>query len=95
MYEELQQKRKPKIPKSIKADGIRGMLGILSPSKLQVRRCASNKTEEEVRYFIEEGKYRLYKRMICREEWRAIYRRYRIDQHKTDASKRVRSKEDD
>jgi hypothetical protein len=77
MYEELQQKRKPKTPKSIRAGGIRGMLGILSPSKLLMRKYALNKTKEEKRYFNEEWKYRLYKRKVSHEEWKVIYRQYR------------------
>lgn len=81
MYEELQQKRRPRIPKSIRVGGIRGILGVLSPAKFYARRYALDQTEEEKRYFREEQKYRLYKRRVSREEWRAIYRQYRRAQH--------------
>lgn len=34
MYEELQRKTRPKPPRRILAGGIKGLLGIVSPSKL-------------------------------------------------------------
>lgn len=94
MYEDLQQKEKPKIPKSIRAGGIRGILGILSPSKSLMRRYALDQTEEEKQYFREEWKYRLYKRRVSREEWRAIYRRYRREQHPERAQEWERKREE-
>jgi hypothetical protein len=94
MYEELQQKRKPKTPKSIRADGIRGILGVISPSKLCMRQYALDKTEEEKRYFDEEWKYRLYKRRVRREEWRSIYRQYRREQHPERAQEWERKREE-
>lgn len=81
MYEELQQRKKPKAPKSIRAAGVKGLLGVLSPSKVFARQGALNQTDEERTYFSEEWKYRLYKRRVSQEEWRAIYRRYRREQH--------------
>lgn len=81
MYEELQQKKKPKAPKSIKAAGIRGLLGVISPSKMLMRKYALDQTDKEKKYFSEEWKYRLYKRWVSREEWRVIYRQYRKEQH--------------
>lgn len=81
MYEELQQKKKPKAPKSIRAAGFNGLLGVLSPSRLLYRRYALDQTEEEKRYFSEEWRYRLYKRRVSRDEWRRIYREYRKAQH--------------
>lgn len=94
MYEDLQQKEKPKIPKNIRAGGIRGILGILSPSKSLMRRYALDQTEEEKQYFREEWKYRLYKRRVSREEWRAIYRRYRREQHPERAQEWERKREE-
>ena len=44
MYEELQQKKKPKAPKSIRAAGLKGLLGVLSPSRLLYRRYALDQT---------------------------------------------------
>ena len=81
MYEELQQKKKPKVPKSIRAAGLKGLLGVLSPSRLLYRRYALDQTEEEKRYFNEEWRYRLYKRRVSRDEWRRIYREHRKAQH--------------
>lgn len=81
MYEELQQRKAPKVPKSIRATGVRGLLGAISPSKLTARKYALNQTDEEKRYFSEEWKYRLYKRWVSREEWKEIYRQYRREQH--------------
>lgn len=81
MYEELQQKKPPRVPKSIKAKGFRGLLGITSPSRTLSRSFAPDQTEEEKRYFGEMQKYRLYKRIVSREEWRRIYREYRKEQH--------------
>ncbi len=34
MYEELQRKTRPKAPRCILAGGIKGLFGIVSPSKL-------------------------------------------------------------
>lgn len=81
MYEELQQRKKPKVPRSIREAGLKGLLGVLSPSRLLYRSCALDKTEEEKRYFNEEWRYRLYKRMVSRDEWRRIYREHRKAQH--------------
>lgn len=81
MYEDLQQRRPPKRPKSIRAKGIRGMLGVISPSRLMHRKFSLNQTEEEKRYFEQEWKYRLYKRKVSREEWKSIYRQYRREKH--------------
>lgn len=81
MYEELQQRKRPKAPRSIRAAGLKGLLGVISPSRLLYRRYALDQTEEEKRYFNEEWRYRLYKRMVSRDEWRRIYKEYRKAQH--------------
>lgn len=81
MYEELQQRKKPKVPKSIRAAGIKGLLGVISPSRLLYRKCALDQTEEEKQYFSEEWRYRLYKRRVSRNEWHRIYSEYRKAQH--------------
>ena len=39
MYEELQRKTRPKPPRCILADGIKGLFGIISPSKLLYEQC--------------------------------------------------------
>lgn len=41
MYEELQRKARPKPPRCILADGIKGLFGIVSPSKL-LYCCSAN-----------------------------------------------------
>lgn len=94
MYEELQQKKPPKVPKSVKAKGIKGLLGIVSPSRLIYRRDALDKTEEEKRYFSEEWKYRLYKRKVSREEWRRIYSEYRRSRHPERAAEWEKKREE-
>lgn len=94
MYEELQRKKQPRVPKSIRAKGFRGLLGIVSPSKLLHRSCALDQTEEEKRYFSEARKYRLYKRRVSREEWREIYREYRKAQHPERAQEWERKREE-
>lgn len=81
MYEELQQRKKPKAPKSIRAAGIKGLLGVISPSRLLYRKYALDQTEEEKQYFSEEWRYRLYKRRVSRNEWHRIYSEYRKAQH--------------
>lgn len=94
MYEELQQKKPPRIPKSIRAKGIRGLLGIVSPSRLMYRRFALDQTKEEQQYFDEELKYRLYKRRVSREEWQWIYSNYRREQHPERAEERERKRDE-
>lgn len=79
MYEEIQQKRKPKAPKNLYSTGFHRLLGIISPAKFQMRKMATDQTEAEKRFFIELQKYRLYKRMVTQDEWRYIYRKYRLD----------------
>lgn len=94
MYEELQQKKPPRVPKSIRAKGLRGLLGIVSPSKMLHRSFALDQTEEEKKYFSEEWKYRLYKRRVSRDEWRRIYREYRKAQHPERAQEWERKREE-
>lgn len=94
MYEELQQKKPPRVPKSIRAKGLRGLLGIVSPSKLLYRSYALDQTEEEKKYFCEEWKYRLYKRRVSRDEWRRIYREHRKAQHPEQAQEWERKQQE-
>ena len=49
MYEELQRKARPKPPRCILADGIKGLFGIVSPSKLLYEQCRIDGAGEEVR----------------------------------------------
>ena len=61
MYEELQRKARPKPPRCILADGIKGLFGIVSPSKLLYEQCRIDGAGEEVRRYLEENrKYLLY-----------------------------------
>ena len=65
MYEELQRKARPKPPRCILADGIKGLFGIVSPSKLLYEQCRIDGAGEEVRRYLEENrKYLLYRRRL-------------------------------
>ena len=75
------KRKSQKPPKSIRAAGLKGLLGVLSPSRLLYRRYALDQTKEEKRYFSEEWRYRLYKRRVSRDEWHRIYREHRKAQH--------------
>lgn len=82
MYEELQRKTRPKAPRCVLADGIKGLLGIVSPSKLLYEQCRIDGQGEEVRRYLEENrKYLLYRRQLNRQQWKAVYRGYRRQQH--------------
>ncbi len=82
MYEELQKKARPKPPRCIMADGIKGLFGIVSPSKLLYEQCRIDGAGEEVRRYLEENrKYLLYRRRLNRQQWEAVYREYRRAQH--------------
>jgi hypothetical protein len=78
MYEELQKKARPKPPRRIMADGIKGLFGIVSPSKLLYEQCRIDGAGEEVRRYLEENrKYLLYRRRLNRQQWEVVYREYR------------------
>lgn len=64
--------KQPKAPKQIHAKGIRGLLGVISPSKTQHLAAAGDK---EVKNYLENvRKYMNYKRLTTKEEWRTFYR---------------------
>ena len=48
MYEELQRKTRPKAPRCVLADGIKGLLGIVSPSKKQERKLRKGTDRKSV-----------------------------------------------
>lgn len=82
MYEELQRKTRPKTPRCIRANGIKGIFGIISPSKLLYEQYRIDGEGEEVRRYLEENrKYLLYRRRLNRQQWEAVYREYRRAQH--------------
>ena len=82
MYEELQKKARPKPPRRIMADGIKGLFGIVSPSKLLYEQCRIDGAGEEVRRYLEENrKYLLYRRRLNRQQWEVVSREYRRAQH--------------
>ena len=62
----------PKTPKKIRVKGIRGLLGVISPSKTQILAAAGDK---EVQTYLENvRKYMNYRRLTTKEEWRTFYR---------------------
>lgn len=68
MYEELQRKTRPKTPRCIRANGIKGIFGIISPSKLLYEQYRIDGEGEEVRRYLEENrKYLLYRRRLNRQ----------------------------
>ncbi len=81
MYEELQRKTRPKPPRCILAGGVKGLFGIVSPSKLLYEQCRIEGNEKVGRYLEENRKYLLHKRRLDRQQWKEVYRRYRREQH--------------
>ncbi len=81
MYEELQRKTRPKTPRCIRAGGIRGFLGVVSPSKLAREWFRPGGNDEVNRYLEENRKYLLYRRRLNRQQWETVYREYRRKQH--------------
>ena len=89
MYDELQLKTMPKPPKPIKsilADGfINKRFGIVSPSKLFMLHTKANLSfeerlylESEAKYFEDILKHKVYTRQASREDWKKLYKKYRI-----------------
>lgn len=81
MYEELQRKTRPKPPRCILAGGIKGLLWIISPSKLICQQGSLKNGEAVARYLEEDKKYLLYKRQLNSQQWKEVYREYRRKQH--------------
>lgn len=61
----------PKSPKKIRVKGIRGLLGVISPSKTQI--LAANGDKEVQEYLENVRKYMNYRRLTTKEEWRTFY----------------------
>lgn len=89
MYDKLQLKLMPKPPKPIKsilADGfINKLFGIVSPSKLFILHTKIDLSfeeslylESEAKYFDDVLKYKVYTRQASREDWKKLYKKYRI-----------------
>lgn len=72
MNTDWETSKPPKTPKKIRVKGIRGLLGVVSPSKTQILAAAGDK---EVQTYLENvRKYMNYKRLTTKEEWRTFYR---------------------
>lgn len=68
--------KKPKAPKKIRAKGIRGLLGVISPGKSTYYAAAGDK---EVKVYLENvRRYMNYRRTTTKDEWRVFYRYLRI-----------------
>ncbi len=61
----------PKSPKKIRVKGIRGLLGVISPSRTSI--LAANGDKEVKEYLENVRKYMNYKRLTTKEEWRTFY----------------------
>lgn len=62
----------PKVPKSIRAKGIRGLLGVVSPSRLQIASMRGDRAAQE--YSVNIRKYLNYRRLTNKHEWKVFYR---------------------
>lgn len=72
MNADWETSKPPKTPKKIRVKGIRGLLGVISPSKTQIFAAAGDK---EVQTYLENvRKYMNYRRLTTKEEWRTFYR---------------------
>lgn len=68
--------KRPKAPRKILAKGIRGLLGVISPSKRMIYVYEGD--EEVWTYNTNVTKYLNYKRLTTKEEWRNFYRYMRL-----------------
>lgn len=85
---EWELKKAPKAPKSIRADGIKGFLGVISPSKMMKMNVIG---DEEVRqYTWDIRKYLNYRRMTTKHEWKVFHRALRWEKRRKEAQKDVR-----
>jgi len=76
MNTDWETSKKPKAPKKIREKGIRGLLGVISPSKSTYYAATGNK---EVKAYLENvRKYMNYRRTTTKEEWRVFYRYLRL-----------------
>lgn len=82
---EWEEKKAPKAPKSIRADGIKGLLGVISPSKMMKMNAIG---EEEVQqYTWDIRKYLNYRRMTTKHEWKVFHRALRWEKRRKEAQK--------
>lgn len=72
MNTDWETSKPPKTPKKIRVKGIRGLLGVISPSKTQILAAAGDK--EVQTYLKNVRKYMNYRRLTTKEEWRTFYR---------------------
>ena len=84
VYDELQLKAMPKPPKPIKSILAVGM-DIVSPSKLLMLHTKTELSAEERLYLESEAKYfddilkhKVYTRQASRNDWKKLYKKYRI-----------------
>ncbi len=76
MNTDWETSKKPKAPKKIRAKGIRGLLGVISPGKSTYYAAAGDK---EVKTYLEKvRRYMNYRRTTTKEEWRVFYRYLRL-----------------
>lgn len=87
MNTDWETSKKPKAPKKIRAKGIRGFLGAISPSKLIYYAAAGDK---EVKTYLRSArKYMNYRRATGKEEWRTFYRYLRLQKQIKKGGKRA------
>lgn len=68
--------KRPKPPRKIRAEGIRGLLGVISPSKRMIYVYEGDK--EVWTYNTNVTRYLNYKRLTTKKEWRRFYRYMRL-----------------
>ena len=94
MYDELQLKAMPKPLKPIKSILAAGM-DIVSPSKLLMLHTKTELSAEERLYLESEAKYfddilkhKVYTRQASRDDWKKLYKKYRIKKKQTKLERR-------
>lgn len=68
--------KRPKAPRKILAKGIRGLLGVISPSKRMIYVYEGD--EEVWTYNTNARRYLNYKRLTTKKEWKVFYRYIRL-----------------
>ena len=86
--EDWETSKRPKAPKRIRASGFKGLLGIISASKMLK---ANVEGDEDVKaYTLNVRKYLNYRRLTTKEEWRVFYRFIRWQKRVKGSSANVR-----
>lgn len=79
-YPEYMERRRPKTPRSICGNGMKRLMGIVSPSLCWIV-AAGGKGEAAAKELAEYNRkmerYLCYKRRLNKERWKALYREYR------------------